>query len=439
MRVNQISIENYKSLRNITISPMQLSVIVGANAAGKSNLADCLDFISAIYRHGVETAIGRKGGYENIAFRKTRRSRKPIRIRLSVEFAPSDWIALGLPNREDLPIVKVEHSFSFVARGFSIRAAFEIAQEDLVISRRNGDEWEVLVNIKRTSEGYHIDPKDDDERWRDLTVHRGTIEDSLFDLVTLRYVLERTKLLPTELVISSAARLIPIFSMFQQAMGDIRVFQISPAQSRGFGIPTPTAELDRLGGNLPTVIDVMQKSRPEAWMLVMQAMRAILPDLKNISVDYTPTKMLGLFFDEEGAGRPWSVEEVSDGTLQTLAILVAIFNPASTALVIEEPENSVHPWIVRHILDACREASNRKQIILTTHSPIIINAVSPEEVWVIWRAKGESQIAPLTEIDPEFLELWQNGYVSTFEYIDSGALPYAIPPAPSLVVYQEEE
>jgi len=108
-------------------------------------------------------------------------------------------------------------------------------------------------------------------------------------------------------------------------------------------------------------------------------------------------------------------------------------------LVIEEPENSVHPWIVRHILDACREASTSKQIILTTHSPIIINAVRPEEVWVIWRAKGESQLAPLTWLDPEFLGMWEDGAIPTFDYIDSGALPHAIPPEPSLVLEPEEE
>jgi predicted ATPase len=438
MRITQLSIENYKSLRDITISPTQLNVIVGANAAGKSNLADCLDFISDVYQHGLEMAVGRKGGYENIAFRKTRRSRKPIKIGLSIEFTPSDLSSLGFDRVTYISGFKADHSFSFVARGFSIRAAFEVVQEDLVISLRYGDEWKTIANLKRTREGYTIDAGDNDEQRHNRVVNLGTIEDALIDLDALQYVLARTKLLPTELILN-ATRLAPIFSVIQQAMTDIRIFQISPAQSRGFGVPTPTAELERQGGNLPAVIDLMQKRHPEVWTSVMQAMRAILPDLKSINVDYTPAKTLGLFFDEEGVGRPWGVEEVSDGTLQTLAILVAIFNPASTVLVIEEPENSVHPWIIRHILDACREASKSKQIILTTHSPIIINAVNPEEVWVIWRSKGESQLAQLASLDPEFLAMWQDGDIPTFEYIDSGALPHAIPPEPSLVLEQEEE
>lgn len=436
MRITQLSIENYKSLRDITISPAELSVIVGANAAGKSNFADCLDFISDVYRHGLETAVLRKGGYENIAFRKTRRSRKPIKIGLSVEFAPSDWSSFDGNNRENVPDVKVEHSFSFVARGFSIRAAFEAVQEDLVISKRMDNEWKILADFKRTSDGSYIDHTSNDQQQLNSMAGIGTIESQL---AILSFLIKETQFLPTGLLIGLTTGLVPITFMFRQSMGSIRVFQINPAQSRVFGVPTPTVELDRSGANLPAVIDVMQKRHPEEWQFVMQAMRAVLPDLKNINVDYTSAKTLGLFFEEEGVGRPWSVEEVSDGTLQTLTILVAIFNPASTALVIEEPENSVHPWTIRHILDACREASKNKQIILTTHSPIIINAVNPEEVWVIWRSKGESQLAPLGSLDPEFLTMWQDGDIPTFEYIDSGALPHAIPPEPSLVLDQEEE
>src|SRR5688572_32146599 len=51
---------------------------------GKSNLADCLDFISEIYRHGLEMAVARKGGYENIAFRRMRRAKGGISVDMTV-------------------------------------------------------------------------------------------------------------------------------------------------------------------------------------------------------------------------------------------------------------------------------------------------------------------------------------------------------------------
>ena len=109
---------------------------------------------------------------------------------------------------------------------------------------------------------------------------------------------------------------------------------------------------------------------------------------------------------------------------------MVIFDPTTVFLMIEEPENSVHPWIIRQVLEACRSATVAKQIVLTTHSPIVMNAVPPANVWVIWRTKGESNLQPLSIVDPDFLQLWLGGEIPTFSYIDSGAVLAALPPWP---------
>ena len=150
---------------------------------------------------------------------------------------------------------------------------------------------------------------------------------------------------------------------------------------------------------MPAVVSLFQREFKPHWAQVVNTMRRILPALQSIKVDYTTSRTLTIFFQER-EGRPWTVNEVSDGTVQTLALLLAIFDPRSSSLVIEEPENSVHPWIVRNILKACREVMNRKQILITTHSPVVINSVKPDDIWVIWKAEGESKMAPLLSIDP---------------------------------------
>ena len=70
--------------------------------------------------------------------------------------------------------------------------------------------------------------------------------------------------------------------------------------------------------------------------------------------------------------------------VQALSLLAALHDPRSTFVLIEEPENSVHPWIARSFLDACRTVAN-KQVLLTTHSPAIIDQLEPESVLVVWR------------------------------------------------------
>ena len=61
-----------------------------------------------------------------------------------------------------------------------------------------------------------------------------------------------------------------------------------------------------------------------------------------------------------------------------------------------------------------------------------MNSVRPEQIYVMWRADGESKIAPLTVLDRNYRAMWEQGQVSTFDYLDSGAIAAAIPPSPGM-------
>ncbi len=434
MHIKEITVNNYKSLRDIRIAPDSFRVLVGANAAGKSNLADCIDFLSDVYRDGLEAAIQRKGGYAGIAFRRQKRARLPVALAVTIEATRDEF---GLEAAEEPGrAFKIEHAFAFAVPSGSLRMAYRIVEESLTVSEGIGDNWQVLGAIKRQREqplGITVPaerPANGAHRAR-----AGSATRTPFDFAQVRLLLgdlNVKNISPSALLISSLRFLLPGLDAVMHALGSMRVFQISAARLREPGVPTPEPELERLGGNLATVVDNVQTKNADQWALVLQTMQAILPDLATIDVEDTGGRKLSLLFKEEGSGIAWQVDEISDGTLQTLALLVAISDPASSLVVLEEIENSVHPWIIRQILEVCREAASRKQIILTTHSPTVINFVRPQEVWVIWRANGESRLEELTRLDPDFLSLWESGAISTFSYLDSGILREAIPPAPNL-------
>ena len=69
MFLKKLRIHNYKSLRNVCFTPEPFAALIGPNASGKSNFADAVHFLSEIYKHGLEPAIARKGGYENMVVR----------------------------------------------------------------------------------------------------------------------------------------------------------------------------------------------------------------------------------------------------------------------------------------------------------------------------------------------------------------------------------
>ena len=434
MRIEEITIRNYRSLRSVVLRPHNLNVLVGANGSGKSNLADGLDFISEVYRHGLEFAVTRKGGYENIAHTKRKRARSiTIEVRASLDVSPTASVYEEVRAPKETFPLRVDHSFTFATAGSAIRAAFSIVRESLTVSCLLGPSWVQLIHARRSRVDPVVVTTANAEDLRENAEMFGyEISDGAISFLSMRdmsFLLQNTNFLRSnELFLVGVGRFAGPLWKFIQGLSGIRVYQINPTTSRQSGVPTPAPELTRSGDNLPAAVDLLQKSFPDRWDDVMMAMQRIVPVLENISVGYTSSRTLGLFFHEAGFGRPWTVGEISDGTVQALALLVAIYDPRWTALVIEEPENSVHPWIIRSLIDACRDAAGDKQILVTTHSPVVINAVDAGQVWVMWRSNGESQIAPLVSLRPSFRQQWELGQLATFDLIDSGAVKETIPP-----------
>ncbi len=86
----------------------------------------------------------------------------------------------------------------------------------------------------------------------------------------------------------------------------------------------------------------------------------------------------------------------------------------------------MHPWIIRAFVDACREASG-KQVIVTSHSPVLISHLNPSEIAVVWRRQGRTQVRRLSDLDPKAEELWATDGLNAFEILDSGFLREGVP------------
>ena len=227
-------------------------------------------------------------------------------------------------------------------------------------------------------------------------------------------------------LLTEGARFNPLVSAFNEAIGETRLYQLDPIEARRSGVPTPNADLTRHGGNLPAMVAYLKKHDEKAWHQVLDALKRIVPSLSDVDTAFTPDRRLTLQFSEDGVRRPWSTEDVSDGTIRSLALFSALLDTRKPLLLIEEPENAVHPWIVRNFLDLCR-SSVRKQIVLTTHSPALLTYVNPQDVLIAWRRGGRTTISKLLDLDPDAENLWSEGRSTLFEILDSGAIPEAVP------------
>ncbi len=114
-------------------------------------------------------------------------------------------------------------------------------------------------------------------------------------------------------------------------------------------------------------------------MAVWQNVRVFSDKLQS---DNTPDKMrefAWLDFDNANIG------VLADGTLRVAEILRAILRPSASVLLIEEPETSVHPGLLRKLLGEIESYSINCQVIMTTHSPQVIASMKPEEVRLVRR------------------------------------------------------
>lgn len=163
------------------------------------------------------------------------------------------------------------------------------------------------------------------------------------------------------------------------------------------------------GSNLAIVLNHTQTFHPDAMDEIFEKFKKLLSRTKRIQPN-TTSNLIRLFVHEvmgKGKTVPISAYRLSDGTLRFLCLLVILLSPTPPPLVcIEEPEIGMHPEMLLVIAELLKEASTRTQIIVTTHSDILLSMFEPEDVLVCEHDGAKSSIKRLSA---EKLKSWYEG------------------------------
>ena len=427
MQIESLRIQSYRSLYDVTLSPRPFRLVVGANNAGKTNLLDAIHFLGEVHRYGIDVAVGRKGGFENVAYRHQRRTKNPIAFTIVASLTVPELEGARPPRRprprkrsyDIVDRVYIRHHFELKADSRAIAADFSVNLETIELFKAPPSSSSHLATVKRRGEdlAFQIESNVAGLGIKARSVY--PLNDDSFQTFA------REALRPLSLAIDTMG-FNDSLGLFASGLSQTRLYQFSPLECRKPGVPTRYPELERHGGNLPAVVAYMQTRHPEAWTRVMTQMKEVVPSLSEVRTDYTGDRRIALQFVEAGYGRPWSSEDISDGTVQSLALFCALFDPRSPFVLIEEPENAIHPWIVRVFAHACQSVSN-KQVLVTTHSPVLMAHASPEEIDVVWRAAGRTSVQAMSSLDDVAVKEWAEGTVNAFDLIDMGAIQQAVP------------
>lgn len=416
--IREISVSNFKSLRNVNIVLRPLSIFCGPNASGKTNFVEALDFLSQVFRYGLQYAVSEKGGFYNICFRRTRRTKGAISFRVVV-----DTKSVRTKNLRSI----LELGFSIRAKTEAIRAEFVIEQEEYRFSVENIESNSTLgfLKIVRTENGYESDSWPPDKKIFDELFGFESAENFQEVLNDIFKPLQQTLLLNA---FGPFSGLFKRLRRISQELEGLRVFQINPRTARQAGTPSVTQGLGKHGENLPVAVDTFL-ARKNLSSRLFSWMQDVVPALDSLEPGYTETKQMGLFLHERGFGAPWYSEDLSDGTIVALALFICLLEPTHRTVVMEEPENSLHPWILKRFLDRCREVTEERQILITTHSPLVVASARPEELFLFERRAGETGIIPAIERDQALPQLIRKDFLDLGEYWMSGSLG-AVPEPP---------
>ncbi len=142
-------------------------------------------------------------------------------------------------------------------------------------------------------------------------------------------------------------------------------------------------QLGSTGEGLPLAVKRLRGTAQ--WEAVLAGLQSVYPRIEDVDTLQVLPGVVALSFKERSIHEKLGKANVSDGVIHALALLVALNGGSpSSLLAIEEPENAIHPWALRNLLGRAQDAPRRAPLLLTTHSPVVVDAVrDPDSLFIV--------------------------------------------------------
>lgn len=351
-------------LRSNTPGPLTpLVAVIGKNGVGKSSLFDAFGFLSDCLAMGVEEACDAKqrGGYERLVSAGT-----------------------------DGPLV-FEIYYRESSRSRPIRYELSIARDS---QRRPFVEREVLRQGRQEGRGQLY--KFLELQSGEGMVWAGEVADE--EVETQRSPVKLAD--PRRLGIATLGQLVdhPRIARFRGFLENWYLSYFSPDAPRSLPMAGPQKHLSSHGENLGNVVQYMEREHQAAFAGILRRIADKIPGIDQIDTKPTEDNRLLLRFNDQGFTDPFYANQMSDGTLKLFAYYLLLEDPDPPPFIcIEEPENGLYHKLLAGLAVQLREHTggkdNAPQVFVTTHAPNFVDALSPEETWIL--EKGSDGFATM--------------------------------------------
>jgi predicted ATPase len=374
-RFGQLSIEGFRRLRDVRLSLRPLSVMIGANGTGKTSVLDVLSLLASSAQARLSPSISELGGLANVL---TYDKAEELGLGITMEVPGYDPLEYSLRLRPQ-------------GVGYAIRAEMLCQDENS----------HTVPLIHRTPEmEYYYDPERN-ERVVPTWEHD-----------------------PLETGLSQVPKMLRQPEDFRRRLASSTFYHVlnvdprSPVRLPQAMGPAPLP--GRNGEDLVSCLFYLQQTDRNRFEVIEDSLRAAFPTFERLDFPPVAAGTLALAWRERGFSKPLYTHQLSEGILRFLWLTTLLQSPGLTALtLLDEPEVSLHPELLSLLADQLREASQRTQLIVATHSDTLIRFLEPSEVVVLDVTEdGMTSLTRADELDlgdwlKEYSldELWRNGRI----------------------------
>jgi len=389
MAIEKIKVKNFKSFKELELNLGNFNVLIGANASGKSNFVEIYRFLKNITEYNLENAISMEGGVEflrniNIG------SSENLSLSIVSDTAFPWWIGRRKESRE-IYGTTYELALEFAKKGthFKVTEDKVTYNYNLMEGNKKLDKGEFTISMNKGK--LNLDGFQSEKRL--LEKEEDILPQSLRKPF---FVSDR----PNKILLEGSH--FPITGVPEYLLGDISIYDFDPKMSKQPAQITGKTDLEENGSNLSIVLknilDDKEKSR-KFFNLITN----ILPFVEKLDIDKIWERSLLFELKETYSSKKFlPASFLSDGTINITALIVALYfgkkSPRSRLTIIEEPDRNIHPYLISKVVEMMKDASSKKQIIITTHNPEVIKHVGIENILLVSRDKeGFSKISKPAE------------------------------------------
>ena len=377
-RIEGVRIKNFKVLKDVMLGRLwyqqdsqpltPMTAVIGKNGVGKSALFDAFGFLADALKSGVEEACDARGrgGFEKLrtqgqtgpivfeVYYREHENARLITYEIAIETDDSGRPSVSREEmKEDwgqarpLFFLNLLEGYGFVWKGSEAVSQIDEAAGVFDIS--------VLIERGQDPEGAEFIGLEDKRK---------------LGIATL-----------------GALKQHPRISAFRRFIEGWYLSYFTPDAARSLPLAGPQERLNIHGDNLGNVVQFMEREHPERFQAILQNIAGKIPGIDKIDTERTSDGRLLLRFNDKGFQDPFYAQQVSDGTLKVFAYLLLLEDPSPPPfLCIEEPENGLYHKLLETLANEFREhasAPGGSQVFITTHQPYFVNALEPDEVWIL--------------------------------------------------------